>query len=284
MDRRKFLTLAGLSSIYPSIELMAAAESKHHFKVGICDWHINSKGDLKAFEIASELGFDGVQVTYLPDNKKYDLKLKETRQLYLDASAKFKVEIASMCMGIFNSRSFMTTNETDQWVRECLQIMPFLKQKIVLLAFFSKSDMKNKPELQKIAVERLKMIAPMAEKLGITLGLETWLNKEEHMRVIDAVGSDAVKVYYDTANMNRMGYDVQKEIQWLGKKNAICQIHLKENGNRLGSGKVDFVKVKQALEEIEYKGWLVIESAIKGGWKESGLANRKYVGKLFNGI
>ena len=77
MDRRKFLTLAGLSSIYPSIELMAAAESKHHFKVGICDWHINSKGDLKAFEIASELGDPEMERKVIQRVKMFRLKDKD---------------------------------------------------------------------------------------------------------------------------------------------------------------------------------------------------------------
>ena len=79
-----------------------------------------------------------------------------------------------------------------------------------------------------------------------------------------------------------MGYNVPDEIRWLGKKNAICQIHLKENGNRLGQGKVNFLDVKQALQDINYKDWLIIESAIKNGWRESAKANGKYVRRLFN--
>ena len=39
----------------------------------------------------------------------------------------------------------------------------------------------------------------------------------------------------------------------------------------------------KALEDIDYRDWLVIESAIKDGWKESATANRKYVDSLFNG-
>jgi sugar phosphate isomerase/epimerase len=84
--------------------------------------------------------------------------------------------------------------------------------------------------------------------------------------------------------MDKMGYDIIKEINWLGKKNAICQIHLKENGNRLGQGEVNFPDVKQALHDINYKDWLIIESAIKDGWKESAQANGKYLNKLFNGV
>jgi sugar phosphate isomerase/epimerase len=189
-----------------------------------------------------------------------------------------------MAMGIFNQRPFMTEPDAEKWVTQCLEFMPELKQKVVLMAFFGKGDMKDKPEMQKLAIERLKRLAPIAEKKGLTLGLETWLGMEDHMRILDAVGSNAVKVFYDTANMDKMGYDILKEIRWLGKKKAICQIHLKENGNRLGLGKVDFPKVKEALQDINYKDWLIIESAIKDGWKESAQANGKYLKTLFNGV
>ena len=61
-------------------------------------------------------------------------------------------------------------------------------------------------------IDRLKKLAPKAEKYGLTIGLETWLNKEEHMYILDSVGSNSVKVYYDTANMLRKGYDIYNEI------------------------------------------------------------------------
>ena len=58
---------------------------------------------------------------------------------------------------------------------------------------------------------------------------------------------------------------------------------MKENGNRLGKGKVDFVKVRQALLAIDYSDWLIIESGVKGNWRESQKANGVYLNKLFNG-
>jgi sugar phosphate isomerase/epimerase len=283
MNRRKFLTVAGMSSLYPCLQAMAEPDKSHQYKIGITDWHINAKGDPKAFQLASEFGLDGIQLSYIPTNKTNNLTEPAVREKFLAESVKHKVEIASMAMGIFNQRPFMTEPDAEKWVTQCLEFMPELKQKVVLMAFFGKGDMKDKPEMQKLAIERLKRLAPIAEKKGMTLGLETWLGMEDHMRILDAVGSNAVKVFYDTANMDKMGYDILKEIRWLGKKNAICQIHLKENGNRLGQGKVDFPKVKEALQDINYKDWLIIESAIKNGWKESAQANGKYLKTLFNG-
>ena len=104
------------------------------------------------------------------------------------------------------------------------------------------------------------------------------------MRILNEVDSPAVKVYYDTANSNKMGYDIYKEIETLGSKN-ICEIHCKENGNVLGNGLVDFPRVKGVIEKIGYQGWLVVESATTRGLgvEKSYLHNRRYIGEMFNG-
>ena len=81
---------------------------------------------------------------------------------------------------------------------------------------------------------------------------------------MESIGSPAVKVYYDTGNSARMGYDIYREIESLGIKN-ICEIHIKENGELLGKGDIDFEKVESLLKTINYKGWLIIEGSTPKG-------------------
>src|SRR5690606_16273925 len=99
-----------------------------------------------------------------------------------------------------------------------------------LLAFFEKGDLRNDTVGQKEVINRLEAIAPKAEKAGVILGIESWLSAEEHMRIIDTVASENVKVYYDVCNSNDMGYNIYEEIRWLGKRGHICEFHMKENG------------------------------------------------------
>ena len=89
------------------------------------------------------------------------------------------------------------------------------------------------------------------------------LTQEQHLEILDRVGSRAVKVYYDVCNSNDMGYDIYREIRQLGKK--ICEFHAKENGSLLGKGKVDFRKVREAMDDIHYRGWVQIEGAVPTG-------------------
>lgn len=277
MNRRLFCS--GLATL-PFASCMTS-EPKD-FKIGVCDWNIRSMGVPEAFSKTKEIGLDGIQLSYVPRHQDYDLRQKSVQQMYLQQAKKNNIEIASMAMGIFNKRPFSTDEDSAIWADECLDIMLGMNQKLVLFAFFGKGDIKGKPELQKKVISRLKALMPKAEKHGLTIGLETWLNQEEHMRILDAVGSESVKVYYDTANMEKMGYDIYKEIRWLGKKDAICQIHMKENGFLLGQGKVDFPRVKEALADINYQDWLVMESAIKGDMIVSYKHNAQYLRTLFN--
>ena len=93
-----------------------------------------------------------------------------------------------------------------------------------------------------------------------------------------------MKVYYDVANSTERGYDIGKEIRWLGKQGQICEFHMKENGALLGQGKVDFKKVRAAIDDIGYRGAMQIEGAVPPGGKlvESYIQNRKFLREIFS--
>jgi len=115
----------------------------------------------------------------------------------------------------------------------------------------------------------------------VALGIESWLSADQHLDILQRVGSPAVKVYYDVCNSNDMGYDIYKEIRQL--RNRICEFHAKENGSLLGKGKVDFHKVREALDDIKYKGWIQIEGAVPAGQPmlESYKANCAFMRQTF---
>jgi len=73
----------------------------------------------------------------------------------------------------------------------------------VLLAFFGNGDLHGDKAGTDEVVRRLKEVAPRAEKAGIILGVESWLNAAQHMDILERVGSKAVQVYYDVANSRR---------------------------------------------------------------------------------
>ena len=282
--RRTFLkTVAvGAATLATPLHHLFGQESERGYKVGICDWDLRgSMGNPECFAVAKELGIQGIQVSYTLDGKFTLRNSKENRRLFKEAAKKTNVGFASLAMGLLNSRPFAREADAEEWVSDCLDAMQDLEVDQVLLAFFSAGNLVDKPEDQKSTIEKLKRLAPKAEKLGKILVIESYLNAEDHLKIIDAVGSDAVKVYYDVQNATNMGYDIFREMELLGKKKLISQLHLKDDKKRLENSSIDLKRVRKTLEEIEYFGWLVVESSVEGDWKESQAANAKFVRSLF---
>jgi sugar phosphate isomerase/epimerase len=235
---------------------------KKHFRIGACDWSIGKTADVTGLQLAKDIGLDGLQVSLGTLKNNMHLREKELQQQYIKMSRQTGVRISSLGIGELNQVPYKSDSRTEEWVWDSIDVASNLGVTVILLAFFSKGDLRNDPAGKAEVVKRLKMVAPKAEKMGITLGIESYLTAEEHLDIMDRVGSKAVKVYYDFRNAADAGNDVVKEIQLLGKDN-ICEIHMKENGFLLGEGTMDWNGIGHALEEIGYHGdgWMQIEWA-----------------------
>ena len=128
----------------------------------------------------------------------------------------------------------------------------------MLLPFFGKGAMETPQERETVA-DMLRELGPEAEKSGVILGLENTNSAEDNARILDRARSKAVLVYYDVGNSTRNGFDVVKEIRWLGPK-RICQFHLKDNPNYLGEGKIDFPTVLHTIKTMDYQGYANLET------------------------
>lgn len=231
-------------------------------KIGACDWSIGKNSDIGAFEVAKKIGLEGIQVNLGSDKNNMHLREATLQEAYLSESRKTGISIASLAIGELNNVPYKSEPRTEQWVWDAVDVAKKFDVRVILLAFFSKNDLRNDDKGKNEVIRRLKMVAPKAEKMGITLGIESYLSAEETMDIIQKVGSKSVQVYYDFRNAADAGYDVIKEIKLLGK-DAICELHIKENGFLLGKGTMDWKGISQSLMEMEYigHGWMQIEGA-----------------------
>jgi L-ribulose-5-phosphate 3-epimerase len=254
-----------------------AAAGRRRFKLGACDWSIGKMGDPGAFDVAKEIGLDGVQVSLGTAADDMRLRKPEVQQQFKEAAKKAGQRVASLAIGELNSIPYKSDPRTVQWVSDSIDVSKALGVRVVLLAFFGNDDLRDDKAGVDEVVRRLKAVAPKAERAGVILGIESWLSADQHLEILERVGSKSVLVYYDVCNSNDRGYDIYKEIRQLGKR--ICEFHAKENGSLLGQGKVDFHKVRAALDDIEYEGWVQIEGAVPDGkpMLESYQANCKFM-------
>lgn len=283
LARRDFLRLSAAAAAGLSFGRVLAADAKPRFKIGACDWSIGKTADPAALEVAKQIGLDGVQISLGTLANDMHLRRPEVQQRYKDAAKKVGVEVLSLAIGELNNIPYKSDPRTIPWVSDCIDACRTMGCRVILLAFFHNNDLRGDPAGTDETVRRLKAVAPKAEKAGVILGIESWLNAEDHMRIIDRVGSPAVKVYYDVANSTERGYDIAKEIRWLGKQGQICEFHMKENGSLLGQGHINFRQVRAALDDIGYRGPMQIEGAVPPGGKviESYVANLKFLREIF---
>ena len=254
-------TLTGLAAV-TGVEDIGAAAGR--FSIGACDWSLGLRGSTEALALAKQLGLDGVQVSMGSLENDLHLRRPEVQRAYRDAASAHGVRVGGIALDVMNSVPYKSDARTEQWVSDSIDVAKALDVRVVLLAFFDKGDLRNDAGGQQEVVRRLKRVAPKAEQQGVVLGIESWLSAADHVRLLDAIGSPNVQVYYDVANSTQMGYDILAEIRQLGRE-RICEFHAKENGFLLGQGRIDFAAVRKALDDIGYTGWLQIEGAVPKG-------------------
>jgi sugar phosphate isomerase/epimerase len=227
------------------------------FKLGVCDWTVGKTSHPESFDVAKRIGLDGVQVDFgrgEDDLPLFDAGLQQDILGHVEQSG---LEVASLAMGVLNNIPYKSDPRAERWVDRAIDVCEVMRTNIILLAFFGNGDLKNDAPGTDGTVARLKNIASKAEKAGVTLAIESWLSAAEHRAIIDRVGSPAVKVYYDVGNSNKMGYDIYEEIRVLGR--LICQFHAKDYDDLYGKGSIDFPRVRESMDAVGYRGWLVME-------------------------
>ena len=277
---RNTLTIGLSTAVFPAFKPLMVPNLR--CKIGACDWSIGPAGDVNVFNVARQIGLDGVQISLNTDADHEHLRRADVQEAFKKAAQQSGVAIGGLAIGLLNLIPYKSDPRTEQWVQDSVDVAKALGVKNVLLAFFSKNDLRNDPKGTQVVIDRLKAVAPKAEKAGVVLGLESWLSAAESIAILNAIGSPAIQVYYDVCNSSVMGYPIFEEIRTLGKS-RICEVHLKENNQLLGQGIVDLAKVRQALNDINYAGWLHLEGAVpkEKSMLESYFENVKTVRSLF---
>lgn len=261
MKRREALVqIPLLVSLVSSLDAFGA--KKKRFQIGACDWSINRSCTPDAFDYAQQIGLEGIQLSYNSKKDETYLSRPENQQAMLAASRRTGVKIASLAIGELNNTPLKSEARTVEWISGSINAAQAIGVKVVLLAFFSKGDLRNDEAGKKTVIERLKQLAPQAEKQGVILGIESYLSAKEHIEIIEAVGSPNVRVYYDPRNAADAGFDPYEEILMLGQKKLICEVHLKDNAAMLGQGTLDWPRIKKLLDKVRFKGWAQIEWSV----------------------
>ena len=234
-------------------------------KIGMTDWNLGQRGDITKIPLAREIGLDGIQVSlqFPTDDKTPHLRDPRTQAEFKRVALENGIQICSLAIGNpGKSRLPLHTNPAAAILLvEAVEVAQNLGTNNILLPILGDShiNMANAQEVSTF-VAMMKEVARYAEKAGVVVGLEDWISADDNLRLLDAIGSDYVGVYYDARNIkSRLKVDPYDEPKKLGKR--IHQIHVK-NGPKLmrDSDILDWPRLAQEYHEIGYRGWYVLET------------------------
>jgi sugar phosphate isomerase/epimerase len=248
--RRTFLA-AAFASPRPKLEGL---------KIGVMAGSLGMREEpVAAIQTARGLGFDGVELIIGmagADNRMF-LDNPALQAQCVAEARRHRMPLSATVLNILHSEHLKNQEIARKRVIDGIEITRRLGAKIMLIPFFNQAAPQTEEEKDHLATI-VKDIVRHAETAGVVLGFENTLSAEDNARILDRVASGAFKVFYDVGNLTRAGYDVLKEIRWLGRE-RICQFHLKDEGY-LGEGKIDFRKVLAAIDAIGFTGYANFET------------------------
>ena len=220
------------------------------------------------FPIAADLGLDCIE--FILDFNEIGLNPllnKDGRQRIRDCVRDTGVQVLSICADYFmkftlHHHDIEQTQDTLHLLQKLLKGANELGVWDVVIPCVDQSSIRDNAARERFR-ERLEMILPLAERLGVNLSLETDLNPTQFGELLSQLDSPRVTVNYDIGNSVALGFDPAEELSVYGER--ISDIHIKDrvrNGGpvQLGTGDADIPHFIQQLQPFGYQGPLIMQT------------------------
>ena len=222
----------------------------------------------KAFAMAGELGFDGLELDVGADYKNTPLWTAAGRKEVAEWAHK-GAELSSVCIGALWTHSFGDADPevraaAREVTRNTIEACAELGARWILIPI---TPGRNVTEEEGTAhwIEGIAACASIAAQHEVILALENVgrgyaQTAEGLLAIARSVDSPWVRTYYDLGNGLSLGNDPVAELRMLGTE-WIAILHAKDPGGQvLGEGRLDFDAVTAAVREIGYEGYIVLET------------------------
>ncbi len=247
----------------------------------------------RVFHEAQAIGFDGIEFDLARDYKGDILWTREGRQRLLDLARETGVEVSSVCLGALWGQTFASDDAAEreratEVVSEAARFTPELGTRVILVPIVGVEGQDAATGVERW-IDGLRACAPVAESSGAILALENVGRSPANSApaiagILDAVGSPAIRAYYDVGNGKSLGYDPIEELQHL--RDRIAQVHIKgARAAQLWENTLDMTSVARTLKEIGYDGYLVFETQATENPSEGAARNlallKGYIGEAY---
>ena len=259
---KKCLVIGVLSWL---VALPSEVCAQQRYRVAACDWMMLKRQKLGEFQLAKDIGADGVEMDMGPlgQRERFDNKLREAhfQQLFRHTADSLGIEVPSMAMSGFFAQNLLKRENYRELIQECLESMDVMGAKVAFLPLGgSGHDWKVPGEAHEEMVRRLHAIGEMAVLSGKVIALRTGLDARANLLLLKEIDSQGIKIYYNLQDAVDQGLCPCKELKMLGAGN-IAQIHasLTDSVTLDKDPRIDMRKVKRTLDKMNWTGWLVVE-------------------------
>lgn len=235
-------------------------------KFGICHFSLPIEGPC-ALEIASEAGFDGVQLDMIRNYKnQMALSKKITQEAFLYLAEKYNIEFPSISVRELDQYSMVIQNNdiAVDAIKKAISAAVKMMIPIVLIPSFVKSDIKSSKDFMQ-TVKVLKIACDLADENGITIATENILSAEKIEELFNMINRSNLKLYFDSQNHYlHKKYNIAELLDRLMP--YVCEIHVKDgkkndlSGALLGEGDTGFYDFIEVLKKNNYSGWIISEN------------------------
>ena len=259
MNRRNFL--ACTSSLALSSDMLSAEELSFNGRIKKAVKFGKMPNEILMNKIV-DLGFDGIEGS-APGLQVHEMK-KVCQEMNLP-----------MHGVVYNKHWKVRLSDPDPQVRResRLGLAQAMKESkgvggtsVLLVPGRVKGDQETHQDLWDRSIRQIRKLIPLAEELRVHILIETVWNgfcyqPEQFRDYIDEIESPWVQAYFDIGNMQKFAPS-HEWIRILGKRTL--KLDVKDWGSKngfcpLGQGDVDWRKVRQELEKIEFAGWATRE-------------------------
>ena len=282
------LIIASVLSLFGTEALMA-----QEYKVGVCDWMILKRQKLGEFDLAWQLGSDGIEMDMggLGKREMFDNKMRDDKEAahFKSVADSLGIEIGAIAMSGFYAQDLTKRDNYMALVEDCFDTMG--KMGDVKVAFLPLggcgNDWTKDKAKRAIIVKRLHAIGEAAKARGKRVGIDTPLDAKGNLKLLKEIKSDGIAIFYKWQTIVENGWDIVKDIKKLGAKN-ICAIHA-SNTDRVwlrNDSTINVPLIKKALDEMGWSGWLFVERSrdvkMVRNVKMNYGANVHYLKSIFN--
>ena len=242
----------------------------NQIKAGICEWVSPVTGP-GVCRVAAEAGLDGVELDIGSCERGLPLSDAVVQRYYREEAERWGVSFSSIALNGMAPHTLLRPDDRgeDETVREILrksvEAAASLSIPLIQVPSFYDGGM-DSPGTMEAAAGYLRYACDLAGERGILIGSENTLTARENLVLIEMVDRPNFRIYFDIENaVFFRGENPAEGIRRLG--DAICEIHMKDGTDDalgscpLGDGHARFEECIQAIKDIGYSGWLILENS-----------------------